>query len=364
MTDYITNRQIAFIIFGALVGYGVMGLPKNVAESSGTGGWFTLIVVTFIVMIITYMVTYLSYVHKNKTIYEYSQILTGKVVTYIFMNLYIFYYFLVFSMLGRISSETIKLSILLRTPVWALSFVFFSIAYYALTKRLRVIARICEIYGVIIIVVTVMMHFAMFTQGKFINLKPFFVMEDLPAYLKASVKLIFPFLGVEILTVIPFNKKNSKNVLKYTVFIVAFVGIIYILVAESCISVMSVDGIIHYNDAVLATIRRIDIQSLQFIRRLDGIFLIIWIMAIFCTMIIWAYGGIFLLSKFFKKVHFNYLALVVVIMAYIVSLIPTTFEQVQKILNYVSYYGLVCMVLIPAILFFITKVKKYDKKVQ
>ncbi|QEK10972.1 GerAB/ArcD/ProY family transporter [Crassaminicella thermophila] len=362
MNESLTNRQIAFIIFGVLVGYGVMGLPKNVAENTGTGGWFTLLIATIITMVITYMLTYLSYVHKNKTIYEYSQLLTGKVVTYIFMILYIFYYFLVFSMLGRISCETIKLSILLKTPVWALSFVFFSISYYALTKRLRVIARLCEIYGVIIIFASVMMYLAIFTQGKLVNIKPFFILEDLPVYMKASVKLIFPFLGIEILTIIPFDKKNGKNVFKYTIFMVAFIGLFYILVAESCISVMGVDGIIHYNDALLATIRRTDIKSLQFVRRLDGIFLVIWTMAIFCTMIIWAYGGVLLLSKWFKKIPFNLLSFTVVFLAYIVSLIPSTFDQVQKILDYMGYYGFVCIIVIPSILFFITKVKKYDKK--
>ncbi|QZY54883.1 GerAB/ArcD/ProY family transporter [Crassaminicella profunda] len=362
MNDSLTNRQIVFIIFGVLIGYGIMGLPKNVAETAGTAGWFSVLVATAITVIFAYMITYLSYVHKNKIIYEYSEILTGKIVTYVFMGIYICYYFIVFAMLTRISSETIKLTILLKTPIWAVCLFFLFVVYYALIKRLRVIARICEIYGIIIIIAAVMIHISLFTQGKLINIRPFFVVEDLPLYLKSTLNMIFPFLGIEILTIIPFTKKNNKRIFKYTALMVMFIGVFYIMVVESCISVIGVDEIVHYDDALYATIRRVDIPAFQFIRRLDGIFLIAWIMAIFCTMTIWAYGAIVLLSKLFKKVNFNVLSFIVVFFAFIVSQMPTTYGQVKKVLEYMSYYGLLVMGIIPSILFFITKVGKYDQK--
>ncbi|TCO77449.1 GerAB/ArcD/ProY family transporter [Marinisporobacter balticus] len=364
MNESLTNRQIAFIIFGVLIGYGVMELPKNVAENAGTGGWLSLLIATAITIIFAYMITYLSYVYKNKTIYEYSERLTGKFITHIFMIIYIFYYFLGFTMITRVSCETIKLTILLKTPIWVLSLLFSFVIYYAVIKRLRVIARVCEIYGIFIIIAALLIHTSLFTQGKLINLRPFFVLEDLPLYFKSTLNMIFPFLGIEILTIIPFAKKNHKKVFKYITLMIVCISFFYIMIVESCISVMGVDEIVHYNDALYATIRRVDIPAFQVIRRLDGIFLIAWIMAIFCTITIWCYGAIVLLSKLFKKIHFNLLAFIVVFMGYIVSQMPTTYDQVKKVLDYMSYYGLVVMGIIPTILFFITKVKKYDKKMQ
>lgn len=38
MNDSLTNRQIAFVVFGVIVGYGVISLPKNVVETAGSGG--------------------------------------------------------------------------------------------------------------------------------------------------------------------------------------------------------------------------------------------------------------------------------------------------------------------------------------
>lgn len=365
MNESLTNRQIAFIIFGIVVGYGVLNLPKNIVENAGSGAWFTLLIGTVITMIFTYIITYLGYVHENKTIYEYSNILVGKYITSIFMIIYIIYYFMLFTMIIRMSSEAIKLTVLIKTPVWALSLLFLSVVYYAVIKRLVVIARICEIYGLIIIIGIIIIHLAISTQGKLINLRPFFVVGDIQAYLKATLVTIFPFLGIEILAIISFNKKkNNKPIFKYTAFMVGFIGILYILIVESCISIMGVDGIVHYKDALFATIRRVDIKSLQFLERLDAIFLTIWIMGMFCTASIEAYGSIFLISKWFKNIHFNILAFILIFLSFIVGQIPNTINEVEKIMDYISYCTLITAGLIPMILFLITKVKEYDKKIR
>ncbi|GAA0177547.1 GerAB/ArcD/ProY family transporter [Clostridium sediminicola] len=363
MNKSLTNRQIAFIIFGIVSGYGILSLPKTIAESSGTGGWFTLLIATIIVMIFTYIITYLGYVHEDKTIYEYNQIIVGKGIASIFIIIYCLYFFMLFTMGTRMACEAIKQTVLIKTPIWALIMLFYLVMYYAVAKRLCTIAKVCEIYGAIIIISAIVIHLAMTTQGKVINLKPFFVIEDIKEYFKATSVTIFPFLGIEILTIVPFNKKNNdKNIFKYTISMVGFIGIFYIFVFESCISVMEIDSIIYYQDALFATIRRIDIESLEFLERLDGIFLIIWIMSIFCTLTLEAYGSILLLSKFLKKINFNLISALVFAMSFFIALVPKTIDTAQKILDYVGYTSIITAGLIPLILYIITKVKKIDKK--
>ncbi|SHJ73834.1 GerAB/ArcD/ProY family transporter [Paramaledivibacter caminithermalis] len=363
MNNSLTDRQIAFILFGIIVGYGIMPMAKNVAENGGTGGWFALLIATLITAIFTYIITYLGYVHKNKTIYEYSQLLLGKFFTNIFMIIYIIYFFMFFTMIIRMASEVIRLTILLKTPVCAMCLLFLVAVYYAVSKGIRVIARICEIYGLIIIIFLLTIQLAIFTQGDIINLKPFFVLEDIKSYIKATSTIIFPFIGIEILAVIPLDKKeNSKKIFGYNILMVVFIGILYILVAESCISVMGVDGIIYYKDSLLATIRRIEIPHLQFLRRLDGIFLPIWIMTLFCTFILSAYGSVFLTSKLFKNTSHKKITFVVVITSFIIAQIPNTINQIEKLMDYISYLGIIVSGIIPVILFVATKVKRYDTK--
>ena len=179
MKEYLTNRQISFIVFGIIVGYGIMPLTKNIVEKTGTGAWFGLLIASAIAVFFTYIITYLGYVHENKTIDEYSEILTGKYISFIFIGIYIIYFFMAFTVVTRIVSELIKLTMLIETPTWALSLLILFVSYYAVIKGLGNIARICEIYGIIIIFSLLITILSLFSQGKLINLKPFFVLEDI-----------------------------------------------------------------------------------------------------------------------------------------------------------------------------------------
>ncbi|QZY56410.1 GerAB/ArcD/ProY family transporter [Crassaminicella profunda] len=363
MKEYLTNRQIAFIIFGVIVGYGIMPLTKNIVEKTGTGGWFALCIAITIAVFFTYIVTYLGYVHENKTIDEYSEILTGKYIGFIFVSIYIVYYFLAFTIVTRIVSEFVKLTVLLKTPVWALSLLILFVSYYAVIKGLGVIARICEIYGGIIIIGFLIIILSLFTEGKLINLKPLFVTEDIITYFKATSVTIGPLMGMELISIIPFDRNiNNKKIFKYTIFMIIFIGILYILEVEACIAILG-DSVIHYKGALLTAVRSTEISAFQFLRRLDGVVIGIWLMAIFCTVTIWAYGATFLMHKYCKKISFNLLSFILIILSFFVSRIPKTIGQVEEFYKYIGYMGFVAAGVIPTILFVMTKIKKYDKKI-
>lgn len=358
MNQSITNRQIAFILFGEIVGYGILGLPKGIAEEYGTGAWIGIIIGTIIAIIFTYIITYLGYENHGKTLYEYSEELVGKTITYIFVIFYIVYLFMFFTYAIRIASEVIRLTILINTPSIALSIIFYIVTYYALVKGLRGIARLCEFYGVLIIVGYIFIFFLISTRGNIINIRPIFGTGEIKQYLKFPLATILPFLGIEILTFIPFNKKKNKNVYKYTTLMIAFIGLLYIIEVQACISVMGIDDIVHYWDALIATVRRVDIVWLEFLERLDGLFLSLWIMSIFCTVTIMGYGTVFFTNKIFKKINYNFLAFIIMLISLIVSQLPKTFDQIQYLLDLSSYLGLIPIIIIPLILLIVMKVKK------
>jgi len=365
MNEHLTNRQIALLVFWGIVGYGIIGLPKGVAQAAGTGGWIPLLITTVIVIITGYMFTFLGYVHKEKTIYEYSILLTGKYIGNILIFLYIAYFFSVFTMTSRISSEVIKINLLSKTPISALTILLILVCYFIITRKLACIGRVCELYGMIIIIFSLIILTLICTQGKLINIRPLIPSLGIIGYLKAIPSTIYAFVvGVEVLCFVPFHKEiNDKRIFKYIIFIICFVGFFYIFIVESCISVLGPDNIIYYDDAMMATIRRINIEYLDFLSRLDGIFSITWIIAIFTTVLLYGYATIFLLSKWFKKVSFNKIGLIVISVAFYTSTLPGTIDDVKKIIDYIGYASILTVIVIPTIFVIITKVKKYDKKI-
>jgi len=362
MNNFLTNRQISFMMYCIIVGYGIINLPKNAAAAADTGGWVSIVLATIIFLFITYLITYLQYIHEGKTLYEYSTELVGKFITYVFIIVCIVYFFLFLSMLVRLYCETIKATILPKTPVLYLSLLFYIVVFYALLKGLNVIARMCEIYGTLSIINFIFINSIIFTQGQTINLRPFFATSDIMMYLKGIPRMILPLLGMEVLFFLPISKTKNNHIFKYTILTVGFIGLLYIFVIESTTSVVGVDSIVIHKATVFSIIRGVDVPYLEFLRRLDGVYIGVWTMNAICASSLWAYGTTTFINKILKKAQYKHLAFIVVLLSFVTSQIPRTTERVESILDYDSYFGVLVFFVIPIILLIITKVKKHVKK--
>jgi spore germination protein len=363
MNNFLTNRQIAFILYCIIIGYGIINIPKNAAEIAGTGMWVPLLILTIIFMFITYIITYLQYVYEGKTIFEYSKDLLGKPITYLLTIMTLIYFLVHFAMIIRFYGEVIKLNLLFRTPVAIICLLFFGVVCYAMTKGIKVIARICEIYGFLNLLGFIFINSLLVTKGKIINIQPLFVKEELTSYLRGLPKLISTFLGMEVLLFLPISKRSNKKIFRYTTFIIGIIGVLYIFVAESTTSVVGVEYVVFLKESLFSVVRGVDIYYLEFLRRLDGIYMIFWTMNILCSVSLWGYGIITITSKMAPKVKSNYTAVVATILAFILSRLPKEKEQIELVLKYNSYLGIVICIVIPGILLAVTKVKKYDKQI-
>ncbi|GKX28004.1 germination protein BB [Vallitalea longa] len=362
MNRTLTNKQIIFLIFSYIVGYGIISLPKNIAEHLGTGGWIAIVTGDIIIIFCAYLFIYLAKTFNNKTIFEYSKILTGTLISYLIISVIGIYSIATATITIKLSCETIKLSFLLNTPTWALTIVLVLVCFYTLLNDIKVLARVFGIFSIIFIIFALILDIATFSQGNLTNLQPFFII-DINALYKVMPKLIFPFIGIEILAVIPMDfKGKNKHIFKYILILLLFIGFIYIMNVESSISVMGVDSIVHYEDARFASIRRVEIDALQFLKRLDSIFIVAWILSVFGTIILTLYMTIFLLNKLFSKINRNFIVIIIMSIVLALTLIPTTMDILREALNYVSYFGLFILLVLPLMLCTITLIKKHFKK--
>lgn len=363
MKENLTNRQIALVLFGIIVEYGIHTLPKNVALATGTGGWTTLAFNTIFFMFMAYIVTYIQYSNENKTLYGYSREFFGKYVAAILAILYIVYFMMIVTMDLRIYAEILRLILLNKTPVWATLFVFYSIVFFATSKKLQAIGRLAEFYSLLVIIGYLFLIFIVFTKAKLINMQPFFEGSQVPKYIKAIYRLMLPFLGVEILLLIPMDKAKNKNIFRYTILTMLGVGVLYILNFESSISVGGIESVINQKAPLFQTLRGLDVYRLEILRRLDGLYFIFWTMNMFTSGCIWSYGTTTLINDLIPKLKVNYILIVVVISEYIISLLPRTMMEIDQVMKIFSGISMATSIAIPIIIFIITKVKKYEKKI-
>lgn len=358
----LTNWQVAIMIYSSVFAYGVISLPKEITEIADTGGWFSVVIATIIFSGMAYIITYLQYTFQDKTLYEYSQQLVGKVITYLIITVIILYLFTYFTMIVRSYSEIIKLILLFKTPVMAICISFYIVVGYALIKGINAISRFCEIYCLVNILGFIFIISILATKGKLINIQPLFFSDDFAKYLQAVSRTILPFMGIETLYFLPINRIENRNIFKYITLILGLVGIMYIYILEVCISIVGADAIIYYKFPLFSIMKGIDIYHLEFFRRLDSICIFLWSLNIFSSTCLRGYEIVTFVKKISTRVKCKYIIAFVILLALIVLQIPKTVEQLDLILKYNSYLGIGITIVLPIILFTIMKVKKYDRQ--
>lgn len=360
-----SNRQLCFMMFIVIASFPSVFLSRTTTPFVGTGSWLLILISGLIAIWPFIMYTYLGCVHIDKSLVEYSNILVGKFLTYIFVLVNIISFFILFFSTIRNGSEMIKANLIKHTPISSIEFMFIILIYYLIINKRNNLVRFIEFFGVIFLLLIILPYSILITQGNLINLKPYFPPVSIGDYLKGLWVLILPWGGWELIGTVPLARSNIKNIYVYIIGTCIFTTLFYIFVVESNLSVIGIDEIVGYKTPGVLAVRRIELPFLEFFRRLDGLVWVAWIIGIFCTAAASAYVGVFFVKRLYKKANHNVVSTVVVVLGFIAALLPKNAEAGVKIFE--TYYPIstvISGILVPFILVIASKLKgfKADKK--
>jgi spore germination protein len=301
LKSVVTNRQIFFMVLFTLTSGTLISIPKDAYKAAGTGAWFTIMILTIIFSIGAFFIASLNKKFEGKTILEYSNLLVGKPVSIIINFIYTSFYLLASIALFRMVAEFVKGSFLILTPIWAISLLFVVTSSYIAYKGITNIGRLCEIYGVVFIVVSLSVHASMFFLGDITQIQPFFEPKRIKEYVFATKDLFVALLGIEILTIIPFGKVNNKKGILYSVLGVLYVGLFYVFAMETSVMILGVNDVLNYNNALIEALRETRLPSTILLERVDLIFLTVGFFGVIAGLSILFFGAIENTSKLFQR---------------------------------------------------------------
>lgn len=363
MTNSITNRQMVFILFLTLSTVTLITIPKVMAESAGVGGWVTLMTTSILFGLLTVVIVSLNNMFQGKVLFEYSRELVGKAGSYIIAIYYILYFIGISIDLSSSLSNILKTNFLLKTPQWATLLASIFICGYAACKGITNVARIFEIYGVTFFLAVVIVHITMLFQGNPENILPLYIPSDTGRYFAAIKDTIFPFLGIEVLTVIPFTARNGRKSSRIAFLTLIGIGLIYVLVMESSIMMVGINEIVHYQDAMVTAIRQVELPFIEFLKRVDVIYLVVGLMGIHAGIIIVYTSIVEYACRLFSRMSRTLIVICMGAIIFILGLIALGINNFGKVFNeLVIYFGLAAAAFIPILLFIIAKVKKHAGK--
>lgn len=362
MQSAINNRQMVFILFITITTSSVATIARTMALSAKHGAWITILIASVFFGIMAGVIVKLNQAHEGKMLYEYSRDLTGKYAAFL-IGLFYLAYFFIFSLFYCNSFDLQVKSIFLpKTPIWALLLAGMPVYGVIAYKGIRNLGRLAEIVGIVFLVVAVILFVSMLIQGTFSFILPLYDPSDTGRYLLSLKDTIEPFLGIEVLLVIPFIKKQQK-IARTAVLAIIGIGLFYILDVFGCYAMIGMDEIVYHRFPLVDAIRLVEYRRIEFLQRLDIVYDTIGFMRIFVGKSILYLVLVEMLCKMLPKAKRIMLVIAVGIAVTIASLstvgIPDIIEVLKSILK---VGGLTAAFAIPLLLMVMTKVKKNAQK--
>jgi len=331
--------------------------------SAGRGAWITLIITSVVFAFGAAMIVSLNKMFMGEVLFDYSIRMTGKFATYIISVIYTIYFLIVSVFLLTSFSDILKFEFLPKTPELVDLLAGLPIFCYMAFNGITVVARLFEIIGVLFLIGILIVHITMFFEGKPEYVLPLFDPHDITRYLASVKDAVIAFLGIEVMTIIPFTNRN-KHASKVAFLTLICIGLIYVIVVESNIMMIGMDEVVHYNDPLIKAIELVRFTKNEIFQRIDIQYLTFGFMGVFMGITITITATVEYVCKMFKKADRLIVVICIGIIIFVLSIIALGIKDIQSAFwKTITYAGLVVAFLIPAILFAIAKVKTNAAKI-
>lgn len=363
MENTVTNRQLFMIIIVVVMSCTVVDVSKIMTQSAGAGSWLTILLAMIVFAALALAIAKLNNMFPGKMIFDYGSLLIGKAGAYLAAVFITLYFIAVVATYDITLSNLLQTNFLPETPTWATVLAILPVLGYVAYKGISNTARLVEIYGVIFFIIGMAVQSIMLFQGDMNHILPLYDPSETARYIAALKDAVFPFLGFEVLLVIPFTAKNGKKAEKATILAIVFVGIFYIFNVLTCVMMIGENEILHYNFTLITAIRQVTLPQLKLFARIDLLYLTVGFLGFVGSMAFLYLSAVELICRMIPNLKRIFVVILVGAMAFLAELALRGINDINSILrNILTYMGLTVGGAIPLLLLAIAKVKKHAHK--
>jgi spore germination protein (amino acid permease) len=331
----ITLMQYIFLIHGVQMGVGVLTLPRELAEKSGTDGWIATIICWFLATMTSLIIIQIMKEYPNGTILDLLTHYFGKWIGRLGTLIFALYFAVLANVVFVREALFIQAWILPNTKVYILILLLSIPSYLIVRKNISILGRYSE-FVFFMTVWTVIIYLIPLKYAKWLHLLPIIKEGWLP--ILSSVKTaIFSFIGFEIAFFLyPFLQKKEKAsmgiVIANTLSLLA-----YLMITIGAFAFYSPDEITIYNEP---TINILKVLEFKFIERLEIVFFSFYLFVMSTTVLPFMFITVFCTSQLVgKEDHRSHLVWFLLIELAFVLLFPPTFDRntlAQQVIEKVS----------------------------
>ena len=277
-----TNTKIGFlealcILLIVVISHLILTLPKIILQSQGSSSILNIIYITFIALLIVFLINKLYHHFKGMDILDLSQYLWGKNFKFIIGVAYIAYFLFTCSLLVRNTAENLKTMYFQSTPIpYLLFFILLAVGFinrYSLKSVIK-----CNLMIVAIVVLSLVILFILsFNDFTLERIFPIFGYGIENTFV-TGISNIFVFANLVFLFFLMPLLKDSQQFKKISYTSVIISGLFVLLTIFALLLMFPLELSSHSNLPIYLQTRKITLG--KFIQRVDAFFVLIWILTL------------------------------------------------------------------------------------
>ncbi|MCR8660586.1 GerAB/ArcD/ProY family transporter [Paenibacillus endoradicis] len=338
--DRITANQATASMTSTTLGAGLLVMPRILIQDVGTPDvWMTLLLGGILVVLALIFFIKLSQKFPKQTLYQYSSKILGRPLGNLVCLLFCLYFLFTSAYELRILAEVIVFYLLEGTPKWAIVIPIMLVSYYLLLGGVNALMRLFQIVLPITIIIIIIVYGLSFSMFHIDNLKPVFGNGITPVF-NGVTHSFNSFAGYELVAIYYAYLNEPKKAIKSFSLGLGLVVVIYMIALILVIGSLSLEAGMLSTWPTIDLVRNYELKGF-FFERIEILFLVIWVMQLFCTFSSMYYGASLGLSHVlrYKK---RPIILGLLPVCYIFTMVPRNINDITVLGYVISYY---CMLL-------------------
>lgn len=296
--SYLTVSQFATIIFGCIVGVGILSLPNGVVKSAHQDGWISTFIGGIYPLYVVIIASYICKKFPNDNILILSKKYFGRILGSIFNLIFATFFILLASLIAGYYSNLMRSYMMGYLTSFKFLVILFICIIYTASRGLKVIGKISEICFYLTIALLVS-HINALKFASITNVYPVFG-SGFSSIANGTLKSAFAYAGAEIILLIyPFLKEKKKmlvsSLMSVTIVIVIYVWCVFITTYYLGPDIVNKN----YWSFLVVT----ESISLSAINNYRYIFMYVWSIIAFKTISINSYASIYIIKDFAYKIE-------------------------------------------------------------
>lgn len=352
----ITSKQVIFIIVGTILGISIFSLPRSISAYAKQNAWICMILGIIIPALSLVLINILFKRFDSLTMVEISNLVFGNFLGRILSIGFILFFIAVSAAALRMFAEITSLYLLPETPIAVISLVFILSIIFIISKGGKIVARLNE-FLFYILFASLVFILPSLNKADYLNLLPVggSTAKDI---LIGSLQTSFSYSGIEILFIIyPMITKKDET-LKAGFTALGICMFVYLLSTVTCLLVFGYEYMQKFLWPALVLFKITDIPVIQ---RLELFFLFVWVGIGIRPVVNNSFSASFSIAQLLNldiNRYYRIICIVVSVIVYLCSFIPTDIIQVFVYFNYIGYVFIIIAIGYPLLFIVVSSFKK------